>query len=69
MVMQRINNKGTLNDLVSEKDPRGLVKEDVRYLEQVFKVRPITPKLTDKEIMFQAGQQSVIEHIKERLVK
>ncbi len=67
--MQRINNTGKLNNLVHTKDPRGLVKEDVRYLEQVFKLRPITPKLTDKEIMFQAGQQSVIEHIKENMVK
>jgi len=62
------NNTDKVNDLSNTKDPRGLVKQDVVHLEQVFKQRPITPKLTDKEIMFQAGQQSVLDYIRDRMV-
>ena len=58
-----------VNDLINTKDPRGLVKQDLVYLEQVFKQRPISPKLTDKEIMYQAGQQSVLEYIRDKMVK
>ncbi len=67
--MLRKSNDNKLNNLTNTKDPRGLVKQDVVYLEQVFKERPVTPKMTDKEIMFQAGQQSVLMHIKEHMVK
>lgn len=58
----------SINDLSHTKDPRGLVQRDIDYLEQVFKVRPVKPSMTQNEIMFQAGQQDVIRYIKEKLV-
>lgn len=57
-----------LNDLIHEKDPRGLVKRDVVHLERIFKVRPIGPTMTQSEIMFQAGQQSVLTYIIDKVV-
>jgi hypothetical protein len=57
-----------LNDLVHTKDPRGLVQRDIVHLESVFKMRPIKPTMTQNEIMFQAGQQSVIDYITDKIV-
>ena len=58
-----------VNDLRPTKDPRGLVRADLMLLRQVFKERPIKPTLTQNEIMFHAGQQSVLRYIEEQLVK
>lgn len=57
-----------INDLLHQKDPRGLVQRDVVHLEKVFKQRPIQPNMTQNEIMFQAGQQSVIDYIQNKVV-
>jgi hypothetical protein len=58
-----------VNDLIHTKDPRGLVRRDVEHLSSVFKERPVSPTMTQNEIMFQAGQQSVIRFINDKMVK
>ena len=57
-----------INDLSNAKDPRGLVRKDVDYLCQVFKERPVNPTMGQNDIMFQAGQQSVIRFISDKMV-
>jgi hypothetical protein len=56
------------NGLSFNKDPRGLVNADLEKLRQVFKPLKISPNSTIEEIMFNAGQQSVMSYIEANLV-
>lgn len=58
---------GASNGLSHNKDPRGLVQSDLIALRQVFKAKPVSPNRTIEEIMYEAGQQSVIEYIERNI--
>lgn len=58
---------GSSNGLSHNKDPRGLVQADLVKLRQTFKERPIKPGRTIEEIMYDAGQQSVIEYVEQNI--
>jgi len=49
--------------LSHNKDPRGLVNADLEKLRKIFKPKKISPSDTMEEIMFNAGQQSVLDYI------
>jgi hypothetical protein len=56
------------NSLNPKKDPRGLMPHDLDLLERTFKRKAHTPKSTIEEVMYQAGQQSVIDYIRNNIV-
>jgi hypothetical protein len=48
---------------IVKKDPNGLMQRDMAVLYKMFTGKPISPKMTEQEIMFQAGQHSVLAFI------
>lgn len=56
------------NGLSFNKDPRGLVNADLEKLRKIFKPLKINPTNTLEEIMFNAGQQSVMDYLEANLV-
>lgn len=59
---------GPSNPLDHRKDPRGLVRADIEHLRNVFKPRPVTPKMTIQDIMYDAGKQAVIDYIEDKMI-
>ena len=55
-------------DLHTKKDPRGLVRQDLIYLKQVFLKKQYTPKTTMQEVMYEEGIQAVIAFIERKMI-
>jgi hypothetical protein len=49
-----------MDNKITKKDPNGIMARDMTVLHQMFKAKPISPKMKQDEIMYQAGQQSVL---------
>lgn len=61
------SNSSNINRVVKH-DPNGLIQHDMAELEQVFKNKPISPKMTHDEIMYAAGQQNVLDYIRRNMI-
>jgi hypothetical protein len=59
---------GKLNDLQNTKDPRGLVQRDLAGLREVFKPITVKPTTCINRVMYNAGQQAVLDYIDKHLV-
>lgn len=55
------------NGLSHNKDPRGLVNADLEKLRKIFKPHTVSPNSKMEEIMFSAGQQSVMDYIEREI--
>lgn len=66
-VSPTLTSMGASNGLSHNKDPRGLVQADLVVLRQMFKEKPTRPGRTIEEIMYEAGQQSVLEYIEQNI--
>jgi hypothetical protein len=47
-------------NIENKKDPNGIMGRDMKVMYQMFKPKPITPTMSEAQIMYNAGQQSVI---------
>ena len=52
----------------AKKDPNGLIRQDMDKLYRAFPVMQISTKHTEREIMFAAGEQRVINWIEQNLI-
>jgi len=51
-----------------KKDPNGLIRQDILHLNTVFRQPAFTPKHKIEDIMYIAGQQSVLDYIQREMV-
>lgn len=52
----------------SQKDPNGLIRRDLEHLKRVFGAKIYSPDDTIQTIMYQEGQQSVLDYIERSMV-